>query len=127
MRFETNKISTERQQQIQEWLAKAESTKFCHELKRACTMLATFIPYATVSQLLERIFGLNVSDSTIWNWVQEMGSAIIQGNSQEVFESSFGKEFPEEIPAELLSLETIFGADGVMVPMRAEKGIIKKN
>ncbi len=92
-------------------------------LVRAACSLAIFVPFGTARELLSSLTGIEVSATSIWNWVQMMG-ARAKARIKRQLEALLAGEQPqeEEIEAAVAELPLLIGADGVMVPFRPEGG-----
>lgn len=77
------------------------------------------MPYDLSSWMLSQWSGLSVSASTLWNWVQLMGSKAQQDLEAQLVTQESGKQAPyESISEALAALPLAISADGVMVPFR---------
>jgi hypothetical protein len=104
-------------------LGLAPGQRTSNELKRYACLLSVFVPFETVSAILERITGLKVSGSSIWEWVQEAGqSAIVQLEAEIKAMHAGVMPIEEVIGAEVRKMMVILGADGVMVAFRSATG-----
>ncbi len=93
------------------------------ELVHLGCLLAVFVPFHTVTILLERLNGVQLSQQTIWNWVQSVGKLAMEQLQQEIEELATGVEpIPEALSDHLAQMPLVLGADGVMVPMRPNSG-----
>lgn len=94
-----------------------------NELKKAACALAVFVPYAIAAVLLKLLTGLEISDSSIWNWVQEVGTKAKNKLQLELDALEQG-ELPEQEPmsSEIASLPMLIGVDGVNAPFRRNEG-----
>ena len=90
-------------------------------VKLGC-LLAVFVPFDTATVLLERLTGVSLSAATIWNWVQSIGQKAMEQVQLELKLLASGVEPTEEKRSPILNqMPLIIGADGVMVPMRAQE------
>ncbi len=92
-------------------------------LVRAACALTVFVPFGTARELLTLLTGIEVSASSIWNWVQLVGArakARIEGQLK-AFLAGYQPE-EEKIEAGVAELPLLVGADGVMVPFRPNGG-----
>lgn len=85
-------------------------------------LLAVFVPFETATVLLQRLTGIELSATTIWNWVQSVGRRAMEQLEQELELLASGIE-PAEEKLSLLEkqMPLIIGADGVMVPIRPQE------
>ncbi len=94
-----------------------------HELRSHACLLAVFVPFETVSAILERCIGVKVGASTVWDWVGEAGQRAAQRLEAEIAALHAGQlPIEEVIDARVLEMMAILGADGVMVPFRPNAG-----
>ena len=90
-------------------------------LKRLGVLLSVMLPYEMASYLLGQWCGIQVSDATLWNWVQQMGrQAIDQMDEQLKSYENGGTVQVDELDAHLQSLCLAISADGVMAPFRPQ-------
>lgn len=91
----------------------------CLTVKQLVCSLAVFLPFETAAFLLHNYFGLAVSASSIWNWVQNAGSKAMAQLNQELQQLQEGqKPLPELLLEEVQRMILLIGSDGVMVPFR---------
>jgi len=92
-------------------------------LMRAACALAVFVPFGTARELLALLTGIEVSASSIWNWVQLVG-ARAKARIERQLKAFLAGDLPEEekIEAGVAKLPLLVGADGVMVPFRPNDG-----
>jgi hypothetical protein len=92
-------------------------------LVRAACALAVFVPFGTARELLTLLTGIEVSASSIWNWVQLVG-ARAKARIERQLQAFLAGDLPEEeqIEAGVAELPLLVGADGVMVPFRPNGG-----
>ncbi|NJK53706.1 MAG: ISKra4 family transposase, partial [Leptolyngbyaceae cyanobacterium SU_3_3] len=77
------------------------------------------MPYNLASWMLSQWSGLSVSASTLWKWVQLMGSKAQQELEAQLVAQACGAQVPcEAISQALSALPLAIAADGVMVPFR---------
>ena len=77
------------------------------------------MPYDLASWMLGQWSGLSVSASSLWNWVQAVGSKAQQELETQLKAQESGTQIPCESISEALSaLPLAIAADGVMVPFR---------
>ena len=82
-------------------------------------LLSLFMPYELASWMLSQWSGLSLSASTLWNWVQLMGSKAQQELDAQLETQSSGIQVAcESISETLAALPLAISADGVMVPFR---------
>jgi hypothetical protein len=92
-------------------------------LKRMACSLAVFVPFEIAATLLCLLTGVEVSSSSIWNWVQEAGERAMNRLQTQLDALASGAEVAlEHMSDELKSLTMLVGADGVMAPFRPNKG-----
>ncbi len=95
-------------------------------LQKVAILLAIFVPFESAAMLLKQLVGVQLSATSIWNWVQSKGtqsmqqlevelSALAQGNLPE----------PEDLDDAMHNLMMLIGADGVMVAFRPTSGSAK--
>jgi hypothetical protein len=91
------------------------------ELVRLGCLLSLFVPYELAAWLLGQFSGLQVSASSLWNWVERQGKAAQVELAQQLAQQHQG-QLPESEPlSEAVSaLALAIAADGVMVPMRSQ-------
>lgn len=93
------------------------------ELVQLGCLLAVFVPFQTVTVLLQRLTGVQLNQQTIWSWVQSVGAVAMRQLQQELVQLSAGVEpSPETLSPKIASMPLVIGADGVMVPMRPQRG-----
>ena len=95
-------------------------------LQRLAVLLAIYLPFQSASMLLSQLVGIEVSATSIWNWVQNKGEQCMQ--QLEVELNALSAEHlpdPEAIDPALHNLMLLVGADGVMVPFRPQQGSAK--
>ncbi len=85
-------------------------------------LLAVFVPFETATVLLQRLTGVHLSATTIWNWVQSVGQKAMAQLQQELELLASGIEPAAEKHSPLVKqMPLIIGADGVMVPIRPQE------
>lgn len=89
------------------------------ELIRLGCLLAVFLPFNLAAQLLLQLTGIAVSDTTIWQWVQESGKRAMQILNLQLQHLADG-QLPklELLDKTLEEMPLIIAADGVTVPFR---------
>lgn len=93
------------------------------EVVRLGCLLSLVVPYETASWLLSQWHGLQVSASSVWNWVQHEGAKVSEELAQQLAAQATGEAIaPESLLPELQSLPLAIAADGVMVPFRPKAG-----
>ena len=92
-------------------------------LMRAACALAVFVPFGTARELLALLTGIEVSATSIWNWVQLAG-ARAKARIAFQLQALLRGELPEAetMKQEVAELPLLIGADGVMVPFRPDGG-----
>lgn len=96
------------------------------ELVRLGCLLAVFLPFELAVQLLSQLCGIDISDDTVWQWVQQFGRQAMQQLNRELDNLDQGIEpAMEAIDPTLLELPLVIAADGVSVPFRAQAGTPK--
>jgi hypothetical protein len=93
------------------------------ELKWVSCALAVFVPFETASVLLSLLTGVKVCGKSIWVWVQGVGQQAMDQLTRQLEALDQGI-FPEveAMEAHIKTLPLLIGADGVMVPFRANGG-----
>ena len=56
-----------------EQMAISPYQKTSWEVKHLACLLSVFLPYSLSTQLLKQLTGVNISESSLWNWVQQAG------------------------------------------------------
>jgi len=93
------------------------------ELQRLGCLLSIFVPFETVSVLLNSLTAVQVSCVSVWHWVQEAGQQAMDRLKSQLEDLASGKPPEQEIVEEAIGeLPLLMGADGVKVPFRPEKG-----
>lgn len=88
----------------------------------AC-LLAVLLPFELARRLLERLAGVTVSTSGVWQWVQLYGQEAMVRLDQEIKRLSQGEcPTPETLSAEMAAAPVMVGVDGVKVPLRPHGG-----
>jgi hypothetical protein len=92
-------------------------------LMRAACALAIFVPFGEARHLLALLTGVEVSATSIWNWVQWVG-ARAKVRMERQLQALWRGELPEveAMEEEVAVLPLLVGADGVMVPFRPQGG-----
>ena len=94
------------------------------ELVHLGCLLAVFVPFQTVTVLLQRLTGVQLNQQTIWSWVQSAGAVAMRQLEQEMEQLAAGIEpCPEALSPTIAQMPLVLGADGVMVPMRPHPGL----
>ncbi len=92
------------------------------EVMQLGCLLAVFVPFETATVLLQRLTGVHLSATTIWNWVQSAGQKAMEQLQQELELLASGIEPAAEKHLPLVKqMPLIIGADGVMVPIRPQE------
>ncbi|NET74003.1 MAG: ISKra4 family transposase [Sphaerospermopsis sp. SIO1G2] len=100
-------------------LGLAPNQKTERYLQQISVLLAVFVPFETASMLLAQLLGIQVSPTSIWNWVQQYGKVCMEQLEAELAQLMRGElPEPEKVDTELQNLLLLIGADGVMVPFR---------
>lgn len=90
-------------------------------LKRLGVLLCVMLPYEMAAYLLGQWSGIQVSDTTLWNWVQHLGrQAMDQMDEQLKDTENGGAVEADTLEAHLHSLCLAISADGVMAPFRPQ-------
>ena len=93
------------------------------ELQKLGCMLAIFVPFDTLSVLLNCLISVRVSPAAVWHWVQNAGQKAMDRLNDQLAELAAGQLPQMELLDEVISvLPLLVGADGVMVPFRPEGG-----
>lgn len=91
----------------------------------ACA-LAVFVPFDIAAVLLRMLTGVKVCGKSIWSWVQQSGHKAMEQLNAQLEALATGSMPDEEAMGEATkALPLLIGADGVMVPFRAEEGTPK--
>jgi hypothetical protein len=93
------------------------------ELMRLGCLLAVFMPFELAVQLLVQLCGIQMSDDTVWQWVQNFGQQAMQRVDTDLMHLANGVEptLESSEPA-LEALPLVIAADGVSVPFRPYTG-----
>lgn len=94
----------------------------CDKLKKTACLLAVFAPFELASWFVRELININVSGSSIWNWVQYAGEKAKVRLEKDLIKLKNGSLKKEEIDARTASLPMAVGADGVKAPFRPNKG-----
>jgi hypothetical protein len=93
------------------------------ELQRLGCLLAVFVPFETVTALLNYLTTVQVSFASIWHWVQKAGQKAMDRLNSQLDDLASGHLPQLESLEEAISmLPLLMGADGVMAPFRPEGG-----
>jgi hypothetical protein len=93
------------------------------ELQRFGCLLAVFVPFETVSVLLNCLISVKVSSTAVWHWIQKAGQKAMSLLDDQLTELASGQLPQMESLDEAISvLPLLIGADGVKVPFRPEGG-----
>lgn len=96
------------------------------ELVRMGCLLAVFLPFELAVQLLSQLCGIDMSDATVWQWVQQFGRQAMQQLNGELDNLSQGIEPALEVSdPTLANLPLVMASDGVSVPFRDQAGTPK--
>ena len=96
------------------------------EVQRLGCLLAVLLPYELASWLLAQMSGLQVSNDTLWQWVQAHGKQAWQVLKTQLYQATQG-HFPasESMSQEMTELPLLISADGVKIPFRPMPGTPK--
>lgn len=93
------------------------------ELQHLGCLLATFVPFETVTLLLNCLISICVSPAAVWGWVQDAGQKAMDLLNEQLAELDAGQRPQMESLDEAISLlPLLIGGDGVMAPFRPEGG-----
>lgn len=96
------------------------------ELMRLGCLLAIFTPFELAAWLLAQVSGLQVSDDSLWRWVQQYGQQAMGQWAQDVENWQQGHSPQvERFSDELAAMPLLIAADGVTVPLRPQLGTPK--
>lgn len=91
------------------------------ELMRLGCLLAVFLPFELAAWFLHHLTGIQVSEDTIWNWVQVAGKRAMTQLKVQLQQLSDGKQPSSELLASNISqMPLAIAADGVTVPFRSQ-------
>lgn len=102
---------------LDEVLGIAPHQRSSDELVRLGCLLSVVMPYELASWILGQWSGLQVSGSTLWNWVEQTGKTAREEVLKQIQSSPEGT-VPESMGEGIADLPLVIGGDGVMVPMR---------
>ena len=92
-------------------------------LQKQAVLLAILLPYESASMLLKAMLDVDISPTSIWNWVQCKGKQAMEQLDRELEQLSEGMlPDPEWLEEAVKKLTLLIGADGVMVPFRPQLG-----
>jgi len=91
------------------------------EVMESVIMLVTGMPFARVSDVLERLTAGVLSPSTVWRLVQEVGQRVVEAEEMEV-KRVFGQGAPPRRVGQRRARRLYVEADGVMVRQRTGEG-----
>jgi len=95
------------------------------ELMRLGCLLAVFLPFELVVQLLVQLCGIHISDDSIWHWAQNFGQQAMHRVDADLVQLANGVEPPcESLEPALAALPLVIAADGVSVPFRPHPGMV---
>lgn len=84
------------------------------QVKRRACLLAVFVPFETAAMLLSQVGGVQVSATTIWQWVQQVGHDLLVQLENELQALSEGWLPDEDIQvADWADFPLVIGGDGV--------------
>lgn len=93
------------------------------DLKEWACLLAIFMPYRISAIVFEKLLGLHIGSTTIWQWVQQYGKKAMGQLENEIKTYEEGKSVNvEDISPKVLKLKCLIGADGVFAPFRPHGG-----
>ncbi len=91
------------------------------ELRRLGCLLAVFLPFELTAWMLQQLSGIQVSNDTIWNWVQAAGQQALENLKWQLQQLGEGQSIQaESLDETLLTMPLIIAADGVTVPFRPQ-------
>ncbi|GAP99790.1 ISKra4 family transposase [Leptolyngbya sp. NIES-2104] len=91
------------------------------ELMRLGCLLAVCLPFELTAWMLQQLSGIQVSDDTIWNWVQSAGQQANENLELQLQQLGEGQPIQTEtLDAPLLTMPLMIAADGVTVPFRPQ-------
>ena len=91
------------------------------ELVRLGCLLAVFLPFELAAWLLHHLSGIQVSDDTIWNWVQVAGQQAMKQLERQLQHLADGKQtLAESLNPTIAEMPLAIAADGVTVPFRSQ-------
>jgi hypothetical protein len=83
--------------------------------------MAVFLPFELAAWFLHQLTGIQVSEDTIWNWVQVAGQQAMTQLNLQLQQLSDGKQPSSEILASNMPpMPLAIAADGVTVPFRSQ-------
>jgi hypothetical protein len=92
------------------------------ELVRLGCLLAVFLPFELAASVLQQLSGIAVSDATLWNWVQVVGTQAHKQIEAQLQAFEKGDVIKSEIlDPNLSAMPLIIAADGVTVPFRSQE------
>ena len=109
---------------LDEALGIAPYQRSSDELVRLGCLLSVVMPYELARWMLGQWSGVQVSASTLWNWVEQTGRAA-RAEVLTQLQASAGAMVPESLAQDIATLPLAIAADGVMVPMRPVAGTPK--
>jgi len=78
--------------------------------------VAVFLPFELAAWMLQQFSGIQVSDDTLWNWVQSAGQQAAENLKLQLQQLRAGQSIPvESLDETLLTMPLIIAADGVTV------------
>ncbi|EKU96848.1 hypothetical protein Lepto7375DRAFT_0764 [Leptolyngbya sp. PCC 7375] len=93
------------------------------ELKRLGCLLSLFVPFELAAWLLSQLSGIQVSDDSLWQWVQQYGQQAACQWETDVENWENGEDpVPEALSDDLAAMPLLIAADGVTVPLRPQVG-----
>lgn len=92
------------------------------ELVRLGCLLAVFLPFELAASVLQQLSGIAISDATLWNWVQVIGTQAHHQIETQRQDFENGNEIAVEVLDPTLGkMPLIIAADGVTVPFRSQE------
>ena len=83
--------------------------------------MAVFLPFELAAWFLHQLTGIQVSEDTIWNWVQVAGQQAMTQLKVQLQQLSDGKQPSSELLASnIAQMPLAIAADGVTVPFRSQ-------
>jgi hypothetical protein len=91
------------------------------ELMRFGSLLAVFLPFELAAWLLQQVSGIQVSEDTIWNWVQVVGEQAMTRLETELQQFSQQQlPQPELLESTVAQMPLVIAADCVTAPFRSQ-------
>ncbi len=97
-----------------------------HEVQRLGCLLAVLLPYELAAWLLAQMSGVQVSNDTLWQWVQAYGKQAWQALKTQLYQANQVQfPAPEPLSQEVAELPLLIAVDGVKIPFRPTPGTPK--